>query len=433
MYAEHNGLHQYIQLKRKVILVTYADDYERTGRWKVTTENTETGEQNTDVFDGVVISTGHHVTPLMAHFPGQEKFKGRISHTHTFKHAAGYEGKRVCVIGVGNSGGDAIVELSTHAKIVYMSTRRGAWIRPRVGHKGFPMDNYMANRVTDWALQLLPKGWGDSLMEYFVNTRMDHDFFGLKPKHRIFAQHPMINDSLPNAILAGRVLVRSNVKEFTENGVIFEGESGVTEVDEVIFATGYKMELPFVHKSIIAPSNNEVALYKNMFSADLKHPHTLALVGLVQPLGPIQTTSEMQGRWYAALMAGRVKLPNVHEMKRVIAKEKEFYRSFFYESPRHCLEIFYIPYLEEIAQDLGCKPNLWKYAITDPRLWYHLVSGLYTVYQFRLEGEHSWPGARDAIIHTNDRIQAPLKLKYNTDPCFDDSTYTNGKTHMHQE
>ena len=433
MYAEHNGLEKFIQLKRKVTRVTYADDYETTGRWKVTTEQVETGEQGTEVFDGVIISTGHHVTPLMAHFPGQEKFRGTIRHTHTFKHATGYEGKRVCVIGVGNSGGDAIVELSMQAKVVYMSTRRGVWVRPRLGYKGYPMENYMANRAFDWALSLLPKGWGDYLFESYVNTHMDHDLYGLTPKHRVFSQHPCINDCLPNAILAGRAVVRPNVQEFTENGVIFEGDEEVTEVDEVIFATGYKMELPFVDKSIIAPSNNEVALYKNVFSPDLRHPHTLALVGLVQPLGPIHTTAEMQSRWYAALMIGKVKLPPQNEMKRVIAKDKAFYRTVFYETPRHGLEIYYYPYVEEIATKLGCMPSLWKIALTDPKLWYHLVFGLYTVYQFRLQGEHSWQGARDAILHTNDRIEAALKNKYTKDPCFNKHSEMNGNRYLGEE
>ena len=83
--------------------------------------------------------------------------------------------------------------------------------------------------------------------------------------------------------------------------------------------------------------------------------------------------------------------------------------------------------MEEIAQVLGCKPNLVKYALTDPRLWYHLVFGLYTVYQFRLEGEHRWSGARDAIIHTNDRIAAALQNRNPCDPCFPKQTASNGE------
>ena len=60
----------------------------------------------------------------------------------------------------------------------------------------------------------------------------------------------MVNDSLPNAILSGMVVVKGNVKEFTETGVIFEDGSS-EDVDVVIFATGYTFTFPFLDDSVI--------------------------------------------------------------------------------------------------------------------------------------------------------------------------------------
>ena len=60
----------------------------------------------------------------------------------------------------------------------------------------------------------------------------------------------MINDSLPNAILSGMVVVKGNVKEFTETGVVFEDGSS-EDVDVVIFATGYTFTFPFLDDSVI--------------------------------------------------------------------------------------------------------------------------------------------------------------------------------------
>lgn len=117
MYAEHFDLTKYVKTNHKVVKVTYNDDYDTTGRWKVTVQ----GDQNQtydEIFDGVMISTGHHVTPLRPHFEGEELFKGKISHTHTFKSAKGYEDKIVAVVGIGNSGVDAAVELSFVTKVV---------------------------------------------------------------------------------------------------------------------------------------------------------------------------------------------------------------------------------------------------------------------------------------------------------------------------
>ena len=59
--------------------------------------------------------------------------------------------------------------------------------------------------------------------EIYVNTKFSHKLYNLKPKHRLFGQHPMINDDLPNRILSGYITVKSNIDRFTENGLIFEG------------------------------------------------------------------------------------------------------------------------------------------------------------------------------------------------------------------
>jgi hypothetical protein len=62
-----------------------------------------------------------------------------------------------------------------------------------------------------------------SAAEWYINTRFDHEVYGLKPNHRIFSQHVMVNDELPNRIMSGTVIVKGNIERFTENGVIFEG------------------------------------------------------------------------------------------------------------------------------------------------------------------------------------------------------------------
>ena len=53
-------------------------------------------------------------------FPGQEEFEGKVMHTHSLKKVDGFEDLRIVVVGVGNSGMDAAVELSSVAKQVSM-------------------------------------------------------------------------------------------------------------------------------------------------------------------------------------------------------------------------------------------------------------------------------------------------------------------------
>lgn len=66
---------------------------------------------------------------------------------------------------------------------------------------------------------------------------MDHEKYGLKPKHRIMAAHPTINDALPDRILSGTVVIKGDVDHFTENGIVFAGK---------LIITNYQLKLPIL-------------------------------------------------------------------------------------------------------------------------------------------------------------------------------------------
>lgn len=76
-------------------------------------------------FDAVMVCTGHHAEKHIPEFPGLSNFKGKVLHSHDYRHPAGYENKRVVIIGIGNSGGDMAVELSRVASQVGIVILRG--------------------------------------------------------------------------------------------------------------------------------------------------------------------------------------------------------------------------------------------------------------------------------------------------------------------
>jgi len=103
------------------------------------------------------------------------------------------------------------------------------------------------------------------------------------------------------------------------------GDSQETPFDVVLLATGYKVSFPFISQSLIPTHNNRVELYKHVFASQLSHPHTLAFIGLIQPLGALLPISEMQCRWFAQLMARKRSLPDRQTMRADIdsqAKKK---------------------------------------------------------------------------------------------------------------
>ncbi|GBN42772.1 Dimethylaniline monooxygenase [N-oxide-forming] 2, partial [Araneus ventricosus] len=139
-----------------VIEVKRCDDFEETGRWKVTVKNTSTGEITTGVYDGVIVCIGHVNRPNMPLYPGQELFKGSLFHSHSLKGVDPYRNKTIIVIGMGCSGLDAAIETSNVAKQVYLSARNGAYVVNRVGLNGIPYDYDMLRPYLYQLMDILP-------------------------------------------------------------------------------------------------------------------------------------------------------------------------------------------------------------------------------------------------------------------------------------
>nr|DBA18131.1 TPA: hypothetical protein GDO54_016415 [Pyxicephalus adspersus] len=382
LYAEHFQLLKYIQFKTAVCNIRKRPDFLTTGQWDVVTESE--GNQEKHVFDAILVCIGHHTHPKipLQSFPGIENFKGQYFHSRDYKSAEPFKNKRVIVIGIGNTAVDLVVELSAVAKQVFLSTRRGAWLLNRVCDHGFPLDIVLFTRFFALLQNAFP--WLiNNYMENKVNSRVDHENFGLKPKHRFLGQHPTISDDLPNRIIAGKVLIKTNVKRFTETDVFFEDGTVEEDIDVVIFATGYNFSFPFIDESVIKVEHNDVPLYKMVFPSNLEKP-TMAFIGYIQPIGAIMPVSEMQARW-----ATRV----------------------YVKSERHTIQVDYVPYMDEIADEIGCKPNIKQIFLSDPRLAWEVMFGPCTPYQYRLCGPRQWKDARKAILSQKNRIIKPTKTR----------------------
>ncbi|CAL1285965.1 unnamed protein product [Larinioides sclopetarius] len=407
-YEKAFDVERHIQVNKEIIEVGKADDFEETGRLYVVAKDTKTGAESREVFDGVLVCIGHHVFPNWPSFPGMEKFKGKILHTHSLKRVDPFEDQVVVVVGVGNSGMDASVEISSVAKQVYLSTRKGTWVIPRVGPWGLPIDIQTQRRCLDILFRITPYNILCWFSELAVNQRFDHSLYNLKPKHRIWSQHPTLSDYLPIKLLSGAVVVRKNIKEFVENGVIFDEEEKVTECDSVVFATGYKIKFPFLDESLTTVKNNEVHLYKYIFPPHLKHP-ALAIMGLIQAVGAGFPTFEAQARLATLVMNGKVNLPSREEMEAEIRRKKEVNSKRYSHSQRHTIQADFIPYLDELYSLVGAKPNLLKIFFTDPVLFRAIFFGPSLPYQYRLQGPHAWSGARHALLDWRKRVEKPLR------------------------
>ncbi|CAN9500628.1 unnamed protein product [Ophioblennius macclurei] len=414
-YADNFHLTKYIRFNTKVWQVKKRSDFSKSGQWDVETENKD-GKKEKHIFDAVMICIGHHCNPNMplGDFPGIETFTGKYFHSRDYKTPEEWRHKKVVVIGIGNSGGDIAVELSRVTKQLYLSTRRGAWVLNRVGLNGYPID-MLFTRATDILRHTLPTGYICGIVENQLNTRFNHSLYSLKPKHRVFSQHPTVNDELPNRIISGTVQVKPNIRRFSGSSVEFDDGSIVEDVDLVVFATGYTFSYPFLSSNVISVSNNKTPLYKYVFPPDLARP-TLAFIGLVQPLGAIMPISEIQARWATRVFKGCKKLPSKEEMLKDIESKEEAMARRYVTSSRHTIQVDYIPYMDEMADLLGVRPNILSMMVTEPRLAYKIFFGPCTPYQFRLKGPGKWAGARNAILTQWERVAEPMQTRLRDKP-----------------
>lgn len=119
MYARKFQLNEYIRFRRRVTRIQPAENYEQTGAWRIYSVDAESDSDETEErYDAVMLATGHHAHPRWVNFPGLDHFKGEKLHSWQYKTSRGFEDKTVLVVGIGNSGGDMIVELGRTAKQV---------------------------------------------------------------------------------------------------------------------------------------------------------------------------------------------------------------------------------------------------------------------------------------------------------------------------
>ncbi|XP_068448897.1 flavin-containing monooxygenase 5-like [Clinocottus analis] len=415
LYARAFQLLQHVRFQTSVVSVRQTADFAATGRWEVETERSD-GHRDTAVFDAVMVCTGHFTRPHLPlqDFPGLESFEGRHLHSWDYRTAEGLQGKRVLVVGLGNSGGDIAVDISRVAEKVYLSTRSGAWVVSRVGPGGLPNDLLWSSRANAMMQKLFLSRIGRAVEKKLDDT-FDHRLYGLKPKRSFFAQNPVVNDDLPARIISGRVQVRPNVKEFCGSSVAFEDGSVIDEVDVVVFATGFDYSFPFLPAALQAKCGFRLRLYEHVFPPALAKP-TLAVVGFIHALGAINPLAEMQARWATRVFKGLTSLPSEDVMMQEIEKDTSAMHQRFLCSERNPLQVNHIAYLDSLAERVGVRPNILWLLLTDPRLAVQILLGPCTAYQYRLTGPGQWAGARQAILTQWERVYQPFRTRVLPDP-----------------
>lgn len=338
-YAERFDLRRHVRFRTTVLSVAPAGG----GLWAVATD-----DGATRLYRTVIIANGHLWDPRLPDFPGT--FAGEQIHSHHYRTAAPYEGRDVLVVGLGNSAVDIAVDLSRRARSVTVSTRRGAWIMPKY-LMGIPVDRWAGffSRKLN-----LPTRVTRMIMARLVRLAVgDQRRFGLKrPVHPMWREHATLSQDLLPAIGHGRIKVRPNVALLGGSAVVFEDGSR-QEFDAIVHATGYRTSFPFLAPEIFRADAAPVRLYRRIVSPDRPG---LLFAGLVQPIGPTVPLVEIQAKWIAAVLSGRIALPEGPAMEQEIAAHAERQRKTYLGSERYLLEVDFKHYSTQLKGDIAAAP-----------------------------------------------------------------------------
>ncbi|TVQ42887.1 MAG: NAD(P)/FAD-dependent oxidoreductase [Gloeocapsa sp. DLM2.Bin57] len=277
LFADHYQLRKNIELNSEVTWIQPRED----NHWEVILNN-----QTTRVYKGVIICNGHHWCKRFPEFQGE--FSGEIIHTKDYKHPNQLKGKRVLVIGGGNSACDVAAEAARVAEHCVLSMRDSVWFIPKT-FGGIP--------VTDWV-----RGWmPESLQRLLVYTMIrlsfgQHSDYGLpKPQHQIFTKHPTVNNEVPYYLKHGKIIPKPGVLTLAGEEVEFVDGSR-SSFDLIVCGTGYYLAYPFLPPELQRVNGPILNCYGGSFLEDYAN---ICFIGWGQVRGGVGSILSAYGPFLA--------------------------------------------------------------------------------------------------------------------------------------
>lgn len=281
-YAAHFNLRGAIEFGRTVEWCRPIEN----NLWEVTLDS---GELR--VYRGVIVANGHHWDPFVPKFNGS--FAGEVMHSKAYKRPEQLSGRRVLVIGGGNSACDIAAEAARAAAECHISMRRGHWFMPKTMF-GAPTVELMKPWMPLWFQRLLLR----ACIAVIVG---DYRTYGLQtPDHKIFETHPTINSELLHYLRHGRIHPHTGIEHIDGHRVAFRDGTSC-DADLIVAATGFNVCFPFLPEGLVPMHGAAPQVLAGGVLPDYKGLYVVGTLQVRYGFGPLLTP-------YADLVAGLIQL-----------------------------------------------------------------------------------------------------------------------------
>lgn len=261
-YPRHDRILEYIQafarhhdLEPHITFGVRVEKAERgpQGGWTVRLDQ---GDEL--ALSALVVATGMTWYPRLPDVPGD--FEGEAYHAFHYRSPREFDGKRVLVVGGGNSAADIACDAARSAARAFLSVRRGYHFIPKFIF-GQPAD------VFAHAGPQLPQWLEERVFGFLMNRILVGDLTRLglpAPDHPILRSHPVLNTQILHHLGHGDIEAVRDVQSVHGRTVTFV-DGRTEDVDLILWATGYEWKFPFLSDGVAPWKDGALDLYLHVF------------------------------------------------------------------------------------------------------------------------------------------------------------------------
>ncbi|KAE9463792.1 hypothetical protein C3L33_04291, partial [Rhododendron williamsianum] len=194
----------------------------------------------------LVVATGENAECVVPEIDGLKEFSGEVIHVSEYKSGEKFAGKRVLVVGCGNSGMEVSLDLCNYNAKPSIVVRNSIHVLPRefCGKSTFELALMMMKWLPLWLVDkiVLIQAW--LILGNTENYGLKRPSVGPMELKNAKGKTPVLDVGALQKIRSGDIKVVPGIKRFLKGEVeLVNGEK--LEIDSVVLATGYRSNVPY--------------------------------------------------------------------------------------------------------------------------------------------------------------------------------------------